>query len=486
MKSFSTSLRTRIILTYLAIFLVSTAIMTGLAGWFYAQSALRNAYQNLEAQAFVAASALERTLVFIEGAERARNLPDLEILAQRFTQNATSQISVVDFNGNVILTSLSAIPTNQAASAEIQMALAGRIGHAVRWDPVSRQTMIYAAAPVRRLGRPLFAVQISMPFAEVTRETRRFWLGLGFIAFLAALAAALAGWWLAATVVRPVGRLQQAAARLAAGALDARVSERETGGIVEIAQLAVAFNHMAARVQEMMNRQRAFVANASHELRTPITNIKLRAEALSTGALDDRPVAERFAREIEGEADRLGRLASDLLTLSRQDVGAHRPIAPEQLDLGALATQVVEEMMLRGQKAGVTLRVVTEPGLPLAWADPEGLYSVLTNLLDNALQHTPSGGQITVSLAHEAPHLVLRVSDTGVGIPAEDLPHIFERFYRVDKARSRQRAVVSSGAGLGLAIVEGIVREHGGTVAAESTLGQGTTITVRLPTAPPR
>lgn len=479
MARISTSVRTRIILTYLAIFLVSATVMTGLAGWFYSQSALRNAYANLEAQAFVAASALERPLVLVESYGRTRSLGDLEVLVQRFAQSSNSQISVVDNQGNVLLTSLPETPPNQGAYPEIETALSGQLGHHVRWDSVSRRPTVYAAAPVRRLGRPLFVVQISMPLMEVTRQTQQFWLVLGGTVLLAALAVALAGWWLAEQLARPVRRLSDAAAEVAAGCLDERVPEEEMGGITEMAQLAHAFNNMATRVQEMIQRQRAFVANASHELRTPVTNIRLRAEALATGALEDPQVAHRFADEIEREADRLGRLAGDLLTLSRQDA-APAPVR-EEVDVVAVAREVVSDMTLRAQKSGVTLVTDFASDVTPIRADPAGIRGILLNLLDNALQYTNSGGQVTVHLRNDGQNLLLEVADTGVGIPPEDLPHIFERFYRVDRARSRRTAIAGSGAGLGLAIVEGIVTEHGGTVSAQSELHRGTRITVRLP-----
>jgi signal transduction histidine kinase len=482
MGRFATGLRTRIILTYLAIFLVSAAIMAGLAGWFYSRSALDNAFSDLEGQAFVAASALERPLIYVEGFGRTRNTGDLEILAERFAQDASSQISVVDTRGDILATSLAEAPANQGGYPEIVTALAGRIGHDVRWDPMTRQMMLYAAAPVRRLGRPLFVVQMSRSLATVNRQINRFWLSLGLTALLAALVAALAGWWLADGVVRPVLRLRNAASHLAAGQLDERVSERESGRVIEIGQLAAAFNHMAERIQAMLDRQRAFVADASHELRTPLTNIKLRAEALANGALAEPAVASRFVGEIECEADRMSRMAHDLLTLSRQD--AAPPPFRERVDPAAIVDEALTQMALRAEKNGVALNRDVAPGLPTLQADPVGLRVAIVNLLDNALQYTPRGGQVTMRARADEQHVILQVADTGVGIPPEDLPHIFERFYRADKARSRRTAVAGSGAGLGLAIVRGIVEEHGGAVVAESGVGQGTTITVTLPCGP--
>jgi signal transduction histidine kinase len=254
--------------------------------------------------------------------------------------------------------------------------------------------------------------------------------------------------------------------------------------------LGEAFNDMAERVESMITSQRAFVANASHELRTPLTNVKLRAEALNNGALDDPVTARKFAREIESEVNRLARMASDLLTLTRQDAIASQ--ARERLNLTNLIAEVTSEMSLRATKSGVALKQEIAPDLPLVSADPAGMQTVLLNLLDNALQYTPSGGAITVQACGDErrQNVIMRISDTGAGIAPEDLPHVFERFYRADKARSRRiaqrrngSALAGSGAGLGLAIVRGIIEEHGGTVGAESELERGTTLTVTLPVA---
>jgi signal transduction histidine kinase len=142
---------------------------------------------------------------------------------------------------------------------------------------------------------------------------------------------------------------------------------------------------------------------------------------------------------------------------------------------------VIEEMSLRARSSGVILAAEIAPELPLLWAEPDGLRTILVNLLDNAFQFTPAGGRVVVRGRQEEGKLLIQVSDTGAGIPAEDLPHVFERFYRADKARSRRTAGAGSGAGLGLAIVQGIVAEHGGAVSAESAVGRGTTMTVTLP-----
>jgi signal transduction histidine kinase len=483
MRAWLSRFRVRVILTYLVIFGVSATMMAARAGSGFARTALENAKHDLGVQAFVVASALAHPGVGREEEDdELITIPDLQTLASRLAADANSQLTVLDPFGNTIASSLGTAPPNQRDQPEVAAALAGRMEYAVRSDPVTNQQMIYTAAPVRADEHTYGLVQMAVPMAEVTAQTQRFWLSLGLTALLAAAVATMAGWWLAGQLVRPVGRLRDAAARLAAGDLEERVPQ---GGAAEMAQLASAFNEMAERIEASMKAQRTFVANASHELRTPLTNIKLRAEALEDGALEDPAVARKFVQEIGSEADRLSRIANDLLTLSRQD-GAPR-LVREPVNLSTLIPAVVSEMGLRAREEDVALLQEIAPDLPVLSADPVDLRTLVVNLLDNALQYTESGGSITISAQPTAPQpgVLIQVADTGSGIAAEDLPHIFGRFYRADKARRRSTGETGSGAGLGLAIVKGIVDIYGGTVSADSTQGQGTTIIVRLPAGLP-
>jgi signal transduction histidine kinase len=452
------------------------------AGSGFARTAMENAKHDLGVQAFVVASALAHPGVGREEeGDELITIPDLQTLAGRLAADADSQLTILDPLGNTIATSLGTALPNQRDQPEVAAALASRMEYAIRLDPVTNQEMIYTAAPVQAEEHTYGLVQMAVPTAGVTAQTQRFWLSLGLTALLAATVATIAGWWLAGQLVRPVGRLRDAATRLAAGHLEERVPP---GGPAEMDQLASTFNDMAERIEASMKAQRTFVANASHELRTPLTNIKLRAEALEDGALEDPAVARKFVQEIGSEVDRLSRMANDLLTLSRQD-GTPRMVR-EPVDLSALIPAVAGEMGLRAEKGGVVLLQEIAPGLPVLSADPAELRTLLVNLLDNALQYTEPGGSVTISAQPTSPQpgVLIQVADTGIGIAAEDLAHIFDRFYRVDKARRRGTGVTGSGAGLGLAMVKGIAEAYGGTVSAQSTQGQGTTIIVRLPADP--
>lgn len=232
----------------------------------------------------------------------------------------------------------------------------------------------------------------------------------------------------------------------------------------------------AARRVEAMRRD--FVANVSHELKTPLTSVQGFAETLLAGALEQPETARRFVAIIRSEAERMAALVRDLLTLARLE-GDPGAVQPRALDLIPVVRQVLDRFVPVAAAAGVTLAPLSAPDAAMALADPDQVDLVLSNLFDNAIKYNVDGGRVEVAVAVAAGEVRVTVSDTGYGIPPEALPRIFERFYRVDKGRSRK----AGGTGLGLAIVKHIVEAHGGRVWAESQLGKGARLSFTLPAA---
>ena len=268
---------------------------------------------------------------------------------------------------------------------------------------------------------------------------------------------------------------------IAAGNLAYRVAD-DASSLAEVQSLGQSFNRMAEEVQASRQAQRDFVANVGHDLKTPLTSIQGFTQALLDGTATTPQAQERAASIIHDESQRLGRLVDELLDVARLE-GDRLHLQRQPLDLADFLGQMVDRHLPQAQSAGVDL------GLDLAalvvpaqlYADPDRLQRVFGNLLDNALAHTPEQGTVTVSAQpisaqDGTPWVEIAVTDTGRGIPPEDLAHIFERFYRVDKSRTGRQ-----GSGLGLAIVRELVQAHGGTVRAESVLGQGSRFRVRLP-----
>jgi signal transduction histidine kinase len=221
--------------------------------------------------------------------------------------------------------------------------------------------------------------------------------------------------------------------------------------------------------------RRDFVANASHELKSPVAAIRAAAETLRDGAVEDPPAAARFTEQLELEAVRLSRIVSDLLDLSRLEAGSERD---ERVRLDVVATEETERLAVRALERGVTLEIRADAVASIA-GSARDLALLVRNLIDNAVGYTPEGGRVDVDVRGEATRVLLAVRDTGIGIPQRDLPRIFERFYRVDRARSRE----TGGTGLGLAIVKHVAENHGATLEVTSELGVGTAFEVGFPIA---
>lgn len=230
------------------------------------------------------------------------------------------------------------------------------------------------------------------------------------------------------------------------------------------------------QVQRLEAVRRDFISNISHELRTPLASLKALVETLQDGALDDPPAARRFLEQAGTEVEAMIQLTSELLELSRVESGR----VPLQLDptpVEALLQAAVERLQLQAGRAGVSLQVETPPGLPPVLADAPRLEQVLVNLLHNAIRFTSSGGRVTLGAALQGAEVVFSVQDTGLGIPAVDLPRIFERFYKADRSRS------GGGTGLGLAIARHLVEAHGGRIWVESVEGRGSRFSFSIPAA---
>ena len=241
---------------------------------------------------------------------------------------------------------------------------------------------------------------------------------------------------------------------------------------------AVAVLHDVTELRRLEQVRTEFIANVSHELRTPLTAIHGYLETLLSGALDEREHARRFLEIVFRHTERLGRLLSDLTDLSNIELG-RVSLRLEPTVLAEVVDSVLAIIGPRAEAGNVTLTTSLNPALPAVLADRDRLAQILINLVDNAVKYTPAGGQVTVAArALEAGRLELSVRDTGIGIPAIDLPRLTERFYRVDRARSRELG----GTGLGLAIVKHLVFAHGGLLAIESQPGHGTLVRVTLPT----
>ena len=298
---------------------------------------------------------------------------------------------------------------------------------------------------------------------EVNRSL--FWAGLG-----AAALGTLLVWLISRRTLAPLQNLGATARRLGRGDFSQRADD---SGPTEIRELAQSFNTMAAELEEAEQHRRNLTADIAHELRTPLSNIQGYLEAIRDGLVQPTP---ETIDTIHDQAIHLSRLVEDLRLLARVESGdLHLEFTTASAE--DLLQLSVEAVRPRAEAKGVDLRLDTGPALPPIQVDSTRLSQVIGNLLDNAITHTPAGGSVTV-LAQEADGaLEVVVADTGPGIAPEDLPRLFDRFYRADPSRSR----ATGGTGLGLTIARRLVEAHGGTIEVESTVGEGSRFTVRLP-----
>lgn len=319
---------------------------------------------------------------------------------------------------------------------------------------------------LRPTGHPLPGSPEWAFLARVTRATV-------YGAWGATVIALLLGILLARTISRPVRELTAATQLVAQGQLGHQVPVRTRD---ELGELAASFNQMSADLAHSNHLRRQMTADIAHELRTPLSVILGYTEALSDAKLQGTPEAFHIMHD---EAQHLGRLVEDLQTLALADAGelslTRRPTAPQ-----TLLERAASAYRAQAEQKGISLHVLAAPDLPEVEVDPDRMAQVLSNLVSNALRYTPAGGEITLSAEFRPSVVRLRVRDTGAGIAPEDLPHVFERFYRGDKSRQRQEGE----SGLGLAIARSIVETQGGTIVVDSTPGEGTTFTIALPAEP--
>lgn len=309
------------------------------------------------------------------------------------------------------------------------------------------------------------------------------WLQVG-IGVVVLVVLGIAGFVVVHRSLEPLTEVEQTAAAIAAGQLDRRVTERDPR--TEVGRLSLALNGMLSQIQQAVassessaatarrseERMRRFIADASHELRTPLTTIRGFAELYRQGAARD--VAMLLSR-IESEASRMGLLVEDLLLLARLETP--RPLEHNRVDLLSLATDAVHDARAIDRNRTITLEVLDGPGTPEVLGDEARLRQVLSNLVANALQHTPDSADLTIRVGTEGDDAVLEVADKGPGMTQEDASRIFERFYRTDSSRAR----ASGGTGLGLSIVDSLVRAHGGAVTVTTAPGEGCCFQVRMP-----
>lgn len=486
-----TRLQTRLTLNILAVLLLGMGLAAILSWLAVEELYLDSQRDNLLAQARLTADTLQGgplPVTTVEPYSQAANVePGIHtrLLGQQGAvvvglpiAGGETQVRVPDAENAGVVSSAELLQRS-----EIQQAMRGEAATAARRvASAGNRRVLYAAAPVLDAeGNVAGIAYLAMPLPAGGLPARA-WLQFAGALLAAILIAGVAGTLLARRLSQPLVRLARAADTVRGGDLGQPVSA--ASDIVEFHSLGEAFDDMTASLRQSEQAKSAFLADVTHELRTPLTVIKGTIETLQDGAVDDVAGRDKLLASMEREADRLIRLVNELLVLTRADAGALR-LGPQLLNLAELAHARSEHFAPLAARRQVILRVVVgegeSAGRVAVRADADRMAQVLDNLLDNALRHAPDRSTVTILVARAGDDVCCTVRDQGPGIPAEHLPFIFERFYRVDAARDR----ASGGSGLGLAIARALVTAHGGGITAHSAEGEGTSITVALPAVEP-
>jgi signal transduction histidine kinase len=408
-------------------------------------------------------------LIAATASGRLSRRAELRSLAQRASRAAAGRVIVVDRRGRLLADSAGSglRGRSYASRPEIASALAGRPEQGERHSDSLGKDLLFTAVPVVSAGRPTGAVRVTQSVEAVSVRKRRDVLVLVGLALVALLLGLAVAWLLAGSLSRPLRALAGTARRVGHGELDARASVE---GSTEQREVARSFNGMTERLSRALQSQRAFVANASHQLRTPLTGLRLRLEAAS-GRSPDPGVREELAAA-EEEIERLADLLRDLLVLAREE----GPAAPaEPAPLAAAAEAARERWDSRAGGAGHELELAGEPGLAVA-AAAQDLSVILDNLIENAITYSPAGERVRIEWARAGDgSAALTVLDRGPGVGEDEREAVFERFYRGQAGRD------VSGTGLGLPIVATLARRWGGSARLVPREGGGTRAEVVLP-----
>lgn len=407
---------------------------------------------------------------------------DIQRKIETLAEKLDLRITVIDMQGKVLGDSEKApsLMENHKDRLEIIEAVEKGFSHSTRFSDTLNYNMKYVAVRVDNSGNTLGVVRFALPLSEVRLRIQLIYRVVLLSAIVAVVIAFTVAYFLSRSITFPISRMQEVAQRIAKGDFSKKINIKSKD---ELGKLAKSLNIMAAELQQkmenlkQMDRVRTdFVANVSHELKTPLTLIKGYIETLEDKAINDKEKARKFISIIKEHTNRLENIMEDLLSLSELELSKNC-LNKTEFDLKKLIDEITlsfgyaldtKRQMLSIDQQGDDFKIK---------ADRDKIEQVIVNLIDNAIKYTNEAGQINILLLERQNEITFTVQDDGVGIPAEDINRVFERFYRVDKARSRELG----GTGLGLGIAKHIALAHNGQISIESEINKGTKVLVRLP-----
>lgn len=402
----------------------------------------------------------------------------LNVYCKDLGKIARTRITIILPSGEVICESHASLNQleNHLTRPEVSKALQGKETSLVRVSNTLHERVLYYSVPLYSKREIIAVVRTAYPLTEFNSHLREIFLRVIAIALFITLTISLMSYYLYLRVSSPLHEMREGAIRFAQGHFDKKLPQYE---LKEISQLSTAMNMMGAQLNRLEKVRRDFVANVSHELKTPITSIKGFVETLLDGAANDVQDRDRFLRIIGKHSERLTSIIEDLLILARLESDQIQELLLFQEENLKSVLGVVAEMC-RGEaeKKNISISLMCNPDI-VAVIDRSLIEQAVMNLVDNAVKYSESGREVRLEGEVLGEKVAIHVYDQGPGIPEEHLPRLFERFYRVDKARSRKLG----GTGLGLAIVKHVANVHSGTIEVESVVGEGSVFTLSLPAA---
>ncbi|WP_216086259.1 sensor histidine kinase [Mahella australiensis] len=386
-----------------------------------------------------------------------------------FWQQTPAQVQIVDISGKVLMDSISMKQEQPLNTADFTQAVSGGLGTWIGYTDYDDQAVMAVAYPLKADGQIVGVLRFITSLGIVDAQINSMIIVFILIGLIAVATAGIISLVLSNDIINPISEVTKAAQRMAQGDFNTRSRKRSND---EIGQLSDTLNYMAGEIIKKEKLKDEFIASVSHELRTPLTAIKGWAIILDTDDMDDRKLLKEGLGIISNEADRLSSIVEDLLDFSKLASGKMR-LNRRKTDVKSVAEYVKTHMAPVAERNAIQFTTQCRDDIPVAYMDADRMKQVLINVLDNAFKFTDTGGEVELMAWAENGHLIFDVKDNGSGIDEEDLAHIKQKFYKGKNSKASS--------GLGLSIADEIVRLHGGSMDIDSSLNEGTTVTIRIP-----
>lgn len=466
----------QLLFTYLLVIAFALAIVTFWALFTIKSESIRDLRNSLEVESVHLALEIDSDLSLDSPQATAR----IQSAVDRHASRLGVSITVVNKSGHVLADSdkdskaVEKEGENISDEPEINDALGGIMAFYQRNSAKNRAEWLYVAYPVRSVGETVGVIRIGVPLTGLNQRLNQDLIFFLEIIVATLVTTALISLWLARRFTQPIRHMSELSRQIAlSGDITTLVPVQRKD---EIGELVSSFNQMIDRLREEEKLKHEFIANASHELKTPTMAISSVVEALQAGAAEDPELRQKFLVSLENLVERQASLLRDLLDIAQLDV-SQKNQWQEDVNLAETLNEAIEQIRPQAEKKNIRLDIEMPDVAHIVIGNGIQLQRAFINLLTNAVNYTPANGEVNLDSNVVDHHVELKIEDTGSGIDPKDLPHIFQRFYRADRARTR----TSGGTGLGLAITREIIVRHQGRIEVQSTLGQGTTFSVWLP-----